>query len=613
MRATISMLVAAVTILCAPLAHAAAIWVMKPDGTGARKVVQVKDYGGHGSPRFSHDDRRIVFDAGTEGNITYKFFVVNFDGTGLQELGANAMPDLSPDDKQIAYHQYGSPQTSVYVQNLDGQGRTLLSAGGSPRWSPDGSQIAFTDWTTVQILDLVTGEQRTIVDEPFEGYQIGFDWSPDGKQIAFVAQRNKKDELWIASTDPAKRASRVRLTHDMSTHLAFSPDGKRLALTIDGKIHLLDVEGDGQPQLIPHQTDKSGDVAWSHDGKWLAFASNRSAPDSAPQMAARKNWKLQESRPARQGQPSYSVALSSDGQRVVLGAHLRKMGFDLWNLADDSITHLDFPGVFLALSPDDRTVAATGMNIKIQLIDLDSGELRRELHPGSIPTSMAFSKDGTRLVSATLGKRAHVWDVATGKQLSVFTKHNDFVYRGAFTPDGKEVATVSQDKTVRVWDSATGTQRLELEHPEPVWGLAITPDGRQMLTGTGGSLDKQNLSVNMDRGDDNIVRLWDLASGKLLREMKGHEHAAYTIAVSPDNRWAASGGWDGTLRIWDLQSGEQIAMAKGQGSVMDVKFSSDGKQLLVGGGAIRFVGEPVRYFNNERARFFELVPAEQSN
>lgn len=272
-------LLAGLHALGAGPAPAAAIFVMKVDGTEVRKVVHVEGYGGHGSPRFSHDDKRLVFDAGPGGTQTYRIFVVNFDGTGLQELGANAMPDLSPDDKQVAYHNYGeNTQAGVYVQNLDGQGRVFLTEGGSPRWSPDGSQIAFTDWRTVQILDLAEGEQRVLVDERFEEYQIGFDWSPDGKRLAFVGKRNNNHELWIADTSPLSKQASVRLTRDISSHVAWSPDGKRLAFTEDGIIYTIEADGTQGPERIPGQKDRSGDVAWSHDGKWLAFASDRQAP-----------------------------------------------------------------------------------------------------------------------------------------------------------------------------------------------------------------------------------------------------------------------------------------------------------------------------------------------
>jgi Tol biopolymer transport system component len=350
---TISLLTGSL-FMVAGVAHAAAIFIMRVDGTEVRKVAQVEGCGGHGSPRFSHDDKRLVFDAGPGGTNTYRFFVVNIDGTGLQEMGAHAMPDLSPDDKQVAYHNYGgNAQAGVHVQNLDSQGNVFLTEGGSPRWSPDGSQIALTDWRTVKLLDLVEGEQRVLVDERFEGYQIGFDWSPDGKRLAFVGKRNNQEELWIADTEPGSQRSRVRFTGDLSSHVAWSHDGRRLAITIDGKINLLEADGTKGPEPIPRQEGRNGDVAWSHDGKWIAFSSDRQAP-GRPQAADKPVWKMEELPRQRRGAPAYCVALSSDGRRAVLGGYTGKAGFQLWDIGQDRVTSHNFPAVFLTLAPNDR-------------------------------------------------------------------------------------------------------------------------------------------------------------------------------------------------------------------------------------------------------------------
>ncbi len=92
----------------------------------------------------------------------------------------------------------------------------------------------------------------------------------------------------------------------------------------------------------------------------------------------------------------------------------------------------------------------------------------------------------------------------------------------------------------------------------------------------------------IDRGEDNTLRLWNSADGKLLREMRGHTHAAYTLDISPDGRLAVSGGWDGTIRLWDLQTGAELSRVEGgQGGVMAFLFSPDGKQIVAGGGVSR--------------------------
>ncbi len=598
-------LLAGAHLLCTSAAQAAAIFVMKVDGSDLRKITQVEGFDGHGSPRFSHDDQRVAFDAGVGSDTTRRLFVVNFDGTGLRTLGAHAMPDWSGDDKQVAYHHIGisSPQ-NIYVQNLDGAGRVFLVTGSGPRWSPDGSQMAFSNGKAIKLLDLVDGTQWPLADEPFEACGTGFDWSPDGKRLAFVVTRKNQNDLWIASTELAKPQAHVRLTRDMDSTVAWSPDGKRLAVTLDGKIHLLEVDGAKEPEVIPGQEGASRDVAWSHDGQWIAFVNDRKTPGA--QVAARTAWKLESARQHTPGVPAYSVAISSDGQRAVLGRHTAKAGFEVWDFATNEMTSHNFPGVFLGLSPDNKTVAGTGLNSRIVLVDLESGKVKRDLLGDGVVLSTIFSKDGTRLASATLNKKAQIWEVATGKSICVFKKHEGYVFRAAFTPDGKEAISGGQDKTLRIWNATSADERLAIPHPEMICAIAVSPDGRQVVTGTGGAMP-QNGSMTMEKGADNTLRSWDLASGKLVCEMKGHTHAVYAIDVSADGALAVSGGWDGTVRVWDLQTGEELAQAQIAGSVMDVKFSTDARQMLVGGGATRFAGEPVRYFGNERSRLYQLV------
>ena len=108
-----------------------AVYVMRPDGSDVRKVARLDDFRAHGSPRWSHDGRRLAFDASGGPNGARKFFVVNVDGSGLKELGDHAMPDWSLDDKQLIYLHFGGggTQSGTWVQNLDGQGQTWLVSG----------------------------------------------------------------------------------------------------------------------------------------------------------------------------------------------------------------------------------------------------------------------------------------------------------------------------------------------------------------------------------------------------------------------------------------------------------------------------------------------------
>jgi len=64
----------------------------------------------------------------------------------------------------------------------------------------------------------------------------------------------------------------------------------------------------------------------------------------------------------------------------------------------------------------------------------------------------------------------------------------------------------------------------------------VTPDGRRVVSGS----------------SDKTLRVWDLASGRLLHTLEGHRTAVQAVAVTPDGRFAVSGSSDGTLRVWDI-------------------------------------------------------------
>ena len=256
-----------------------AIFVMKVDGSQARKIAQAEGHADHTSPRWSHNDRQVVFDASGGPRDQREFFVVNADSTGLRQLGIDGRADWSPDDKQLAF-ETGVAGSEIHVQNLDGQGREKIARGFCARWSPDGSQLAVNDRHQLLVVDLANGEERPLFAEPFESVFGGYNWSPDGKWLALSARPKSgvPRQLILVSSQGDGQGMQVRFEGEQGGSISFSPDGKRLVFDNGYKIYLLEVEGAAPPQRIPRQKGQNKDPHWSHDGHWIVFSSDRGAP-----------------------------------------------------------------------------------------------------------------------------------------------------------------------------------------------------------------------------------------------------------------------------------------------------------------------------------------------
>jgi WD40 repeat protein len=124
-----------------------------------------------------------------------------------------------------------------------------------------------------------------------------------------------------------------------------------------------------------------------------------------------------------------------------------------------------------------------------------------------------------------------------------------------------------------------------------IYSVAISPDGKILASG----------------GEDKTIKLWEVSSGKLLRNFTGHSERIKTIAFSPDGQLIASGGDDNTIRVWNIGTGEELYTLTGDsnsfGFVEFVGFSPNGETIIsgVGGGTIKVwninTGKEIRTMN----------------
>jgi WD40 repeat protein/serine/threonine protein kinase len=224
-------------------------------------------------------------------------------------------------------------------------------------------------------------------------------------------------------------------------------------------------------------------------------------------------------------------------------------------------------------------------------------------------TSVAFSSDGSRIVSGSLDKTLRIWNARTGQPLLQLQGHTSGVTSVSWSPDGSRVASGSLDDTVRVWDAHTGqTLLLCSEHGEIVTSVAWSHDGSRIVSGsrdgtaliwdarTGKTLfelkghSRAVSSVAWSADDSRVVtgssdltvRIWDAGSGELLHHLKGHMTLVVSVAWSDDNSHIASTGGDGDLvRIWDARTGEVLRKFKSRYHVKSLAWSGDGSRVVI--------------------------------
>jgi WD40 repeat protein len=203
------------------------------------------------------------------------------------------------------------------------------------------------------------------------------------------------------------------------------------------------------------------------------------------------------------------------------------------------------------------TVAIDGPAGFLRALDGHSGEIR----------ALAISHDGRFGLSGSVDNSLRLWDLDTGKELRSFRGHTKQVWGVAFVPGTKHVLSASWDGTVKLWDSATGDAIHTFSHPLDVNGLAVSEDGKWMLTGS----------------DDKHMRLWDLAKYEEVKKFAAHNNFCYACAFAPNRLYAASGSADKRAVVFELATGKVVREVEQANAVFVVMFSPDSKYLFTCG------------------------------
>jgi RNA polymerase sigma factor (sigma-70 family) len=149
----------------------------------------------------------------------------------------------------------------------------------------------------------------------------------------------------------------------------------------------------------------------------------------------------------------------------------------------------------------------------------------------------------------------------------------------SLSADGKRLATGGDDGIVRLWDLAAGKLLRRFDVTGAVirgFAVALAPDGKTLATPSRpkGAFGPEQIS------------LWDAATGEELRRMEERsEPACARLVFSPDGKMLAAGEWDGGhVQVWDAANGKKIKSWQGHtDTVTAIAFSADGKRLVTAG------------------------------
>jgi hypothetical protein len=297
--------------------------------------------------------------------------------------------------------------------------------------------------------------------------------------------------------------------------IAYSPDGKILAVAGYHEVLLYGPEGSGPDARLVGESPQLQSVAFSGDGKLLAVAGGA---------------------PARFGEIQIWDPL----------AHRQLHSF---KISDDSLYGVSF-------SPEADRVAFGCGDKSVRVIAVADGkELMKFDNHTDWVLGTAFTLDGKRLLSGSRDRAMKLINVANGQFVDDVNKLLEGVLCLARHPKEDVVAyggdlgtprlyRISDNQNRGAGDTARDANLLrEFERqPGPVRAIAYSPAGDSIAVG----------------GMGGEVRLYKTADGARLSTLKGHEGAVFAIAFNPATNQVCTAGFEGKLRIFNLASGELV-------------------------------------------------------
>ncbi|KAG7429149.1 Vegetative incompatibility protein HET-E-1 [Fusarium oxysporum f. sp. raphani] len=271
----------------------------------------------------------------------------------------------------------------------------------------------------------------------------------------------------------------------------------------------------------------------------------------------------------------YSSVLAFAPKNSIIRQLFQRYMLELFSLVPE--TQDDWDGCLQVLEGHDNWVTcvsfsenskilASGSNDRtVRLWLVDSGQCLWELHGHERPiVSVTFSQDSKLLASVSEDGDAQLWSVESGKCIKELNRYDDWVTSVAFSFGSRLIVSTRQDQTIRLWETGNeGSSQAYKGHEGWVENVVLSP--------------QSGLAASYS---DNIVHIWRIANGQLLRDLRGHADRVTLVSFSRDSTLLASSSYDKTVRVWRVDNGDCVQILRYKATVKALTFFPSSRLLV---------------------------------